>query len=95
MSQPVEPKPDQKRYLNNQHEQWLNLSATQLVIQVIESWAKLPTPTFTSAEEVELYKNTAIVRGAYQDVVDHMRIVPYPNVEEESKQLLLDEPINV
>lgn len=84
------PSPDQQRYYNANHAQWLKLSATEDFMERLRSWAKLPAPAFYNAESVLAYQANAIIKGAYQEILDIMQNPPYPDVENDAEQQELD-----
>ncbi len=81
---------EQQRYANRSYEQWLELEETQAFIQRLRQWTKLPPPVFHSVEDVQTYQANAITKGAYQEIIDLIFVPPYPSVEDEAEQQLLD-----
>lgn len=70
--------PEQKQYANRVHEQWVAQESTQRLLEKLQAWAKLPVPVFYRPEEVVTYQANAVVKGAYQEIIDLIHTPPHP-----------------
>jgi ABC-type taurine transport system substrate-binding protein len=82
--------PDQQRYYNANHANWLKDPSTIDFMERLQGWAKMPAPAFYTAESVLAYQANAIIKGAYQEILDIMQNPPFPDVENEAAQQELD-----